>query len=103
MVKTRTERKGAPTFTTLIEVLGYNRWRIHMNVARSVDALLAGGTPVTQLRWMEPDGRMMARFEGPQGEEEAASGAVGAATVALQACPGGGGWLAELANMAALY
>jgi hypothetical protein len=40
--KTRWERRGAPTFSTLVEVLSCNRWRVHMNVARSVDAILAG-------------------------------------------------------------
>jgi hypothetical protein len=40
--KTRTERRGEPAFPTLVEVLARNRWRVHMNVARSVDALLAG-------------------------------------------------------------
>lgn len=40
--KTRLERRGAPAFSTLLEVLGCNRWRLHMNVACSVDAILAG-------------------------------------------------------------
>lgn len=40
--KTRTERRGEPAFATLVEVLGRSRWRVHMSVARSVDALLAG-------------------------------------------------------------
>ena len=55
--KTRTERKGAPCFSTLVEVLSYARWRVHPNVACSVDALLAGEQPVTQLR--ERQGGMM--------------------------------------------
>ena len=60
--KTRTERKGAPCFSTLVEVLGYARWRVHLNVARSVDALLAGEQPVTQLREIQ-DGKMLVTFE----------------------------------------
>ena len=40
--KTRTERRGEPAFSTLVEVLSRNRWRVHMSVARSVDSLLAG-------------------------------------------------------------
>ena len=57
--KTRTERKGAPCFSTLVEVLGYARWRVHPNVARSVDALLAGEQPVTQLREMQGSKMLM--------------------------------------------
>jgi len=41
-VKTKTERRGAPCFATLVEVLAPNRWRVHPSVARSVDAILAG-------------------------------------------------------------
>lgn len=62
--KTQTERRGASTFTTKIEVLGYNACRAHMNTAESVDALLEERQPPTQLRWKTPDGRFMARFEG---------------------------------------
>ena len=51
--KTRTERKGTPCFSALVEVLSYTRWRVHLNVARSADALLAGEQPVTQLREMQ--------------------------------------------------
>lgn len=40
--KTRAERKGAPTFSTLVEVLSYSRWRVHTHVARSVGAILQG-------------------------------------------------------------
>ncbi|KAG1653859.1 hypothetical protein FOA52_007563 [Chlamydomonas sp. UWO 241] len=39
--KTRQERARLPTFTMLIEVLAENRWRVHRNVAASVDMLLA--------------------------------------------------------------
>jgi DNA polymerase III delta prime subunit len=63
--KTKTERRGAPTFTTIIEVLGYDAYRVHMNTAESVDALLNGRQPQTQLRWKTQDGRFMAKFEGP--------------------------------------
>ncbi|EFN57410.1 hypothetical protein CHLNCDRAFT_21069 [Chlorella variabilis] len=40
--KTRTERRGEPAFSTLVEVLSRSRWRVHMSVARSVDDMLAG-------------------------------------------------------------
>ena len=96
--KTRTERKGSPTFRTLVEVIGYSKLRVHMNVGASVDALLRGNTPCTQLRWVGADGRMMARMEGPAPPPTEGGG--GAAAV-LRAAPGG--WLAELAASAALY
>lgn len=104
--KTRTERKGAPTFTALVEVLSWNKWRLHLNVAASVDAMLEGKVPYTQLRWVEEDGRMMVRMEGPRAQGEGPPGATraAAAAAALERCPpGGGAWLAQLANMATLY
>ena len=48
MRKTRTERKGAPAFSTLVEMLSQDRWRVHHNVAQSVDALLAGRWVLTR-------------------------------------------------------
>ena len=45
-----------------MEVLGYARWRVHLNVARSVDALLAEEQPVTQLREMQGS-KMLVTFE----------------------------------------
>ncbi|KAG1668902.1 hypothetical protein FOA52_016071 [Chlamydomonas sp. UWO 241] len=39
--KTRQERARLPSFTMLMEVLAENRWRVHRNVAASVDLLLA--------------------------------------------------------------
>lgn len=40
--KTRKERAGAPAFSVLVEVVSRSCWRVHMSVARSVDAILAG-------------------------------------------------------------
>ena len=40
--KTSKERKGDPPFATMVEILSRSRWRIHMSVADSVDAILAG-------------------------------------------------------------
>ena len=42
--------------------MGYARWRVHLNAARSVDALLAGEQPVTQLREMQ-GGKMLMTIE----------------------------------------
>ena len=60
--KTRTERKGLPAFSCLVEVLSHTTWRVHPNVAASVDALLANKHPVTQLR-QHKHGKLMIRFE----------------------------------------
>ncbi|KXZ43755.1 hypothetical protein GPECTOR_81g205 [Gonium pectorale] len=43
--KTRTERRGAPTFRTLVEVLGGGRLRLRPDVATSVDVLLGNEPP----------------------------------------------------------
>ena len=40
--KTVSERRGAPAFSTVAEVLGCGQVRLHLNAARSVDDLLAG-------------------------------------------------------------
>ncbi|GAB4817301.1 hypothetical protein N2152v2_004347 [Parachlorella kessleri] len=99
--KTRTER-CAPTFSTLVEVLSQSRWRVHMSVARSVDAILAGREPVTQLRWYDGQGRMMVRVEGvPEGMVDTKF-----AKKALAAAKERGGnaaWLHDLINLAAQY
>ena len=43
--KTRTERRGAPVFSCLVEVLAHDQWRIHTQVAASVDARWQAGSP----------------------------------------------------------
>ena len=40
--KTRLERKMEPAFDVCIELLSRNKWRIHPNVAKSVDVVLRG-------------------------------------------------------------
>ncbi|KAL0048425.1 hypothetical protein WJX82_002840 [Trebouxia sp. C0006] len=62
--KTRTERKGLPAFSCLVEVLDHNKWRVHLNVAASVDALLANKQPTTQFR-VHKEGKLIVRFETP--------------------------------------
>ncbi|GAB4817298.1 hypothetical protein N2152v2_004344 [Parachlorella kessleri] len=100
--KTRTERCGAPTFSTLVEVLSQNRWRVHMSVARSVDAILAGREPVTQLRWYDGRGRMMVRVEGlPEGM--ANNTFAKKALAAVQERGNNTAWLHDLINIAAMY
>lgn len=42
--------------------MAHDRWRVHPHVASSVDALLAGRQPNTQLR-MHKNGKLVVRFE----------------------------------------
>ncbi|KAL4443459.1 hypothetical protein ABPG75_011196 [Micractinium tetrahymenae] len=102
--KTRTERQGEPAFSTLVEVLSRNRWRVHMSVAKSVDSILAGREPVTQLRWVEPDGRMMVRLEG-QPEGRPGGGGAGGMRAAVAEAAGrmgrSGRWFQGLLELAA--
>eukprot|EP00798_Chlamydomonas_sp_ICE-L_P003319 gene3319-13348_t len=73
MSKTKLERVGPPAFTALIEVLGYNKWRVHLDLAKSVDLLLKGLGPGTEpsesvpthteLRQYSHDQKMVVSFE----------------------------------------
>jgi hypothetical protein len=55
--KTRAERKGSPTFEILVELREWARWKIHTNVADSVDAMLEGrGKGNYEERWIDADG-----------------------------------------------
>lgn len=79
--------------TIHLQVLGHGALRVHTDVARSVDALLAGRRPATQLRRMV-GARAVVRFEGAAAEPCAA----GAER------PGGGGagagqWMEDLLNL----
>lgn len=87
--KIRTERRGAPVFSCLVEVLSHDTLRLHSNVAASVDALLAGKQPATQLR-KHRDGTFIVRFETP---EVGTKGKGGRPVVPAS-------WLASLAKMA---
>ena len=48
--KTRAERKGRPVFGVLIEVVSQGEWRLHRDVAASVDSMLSGGQGHAELR-----------------------------------------------------
>ena len=69
--KFKIERSKLPPFGILIEVLGDNRWRVHRDVARSVDGLLRAQSarsvkrPVlgTEIRSYDRAGRMVIEFE----------------------------------------
>jgi hypothetical protein len=57
------ERAGPPTFTICIEMLEIGTWRVHTDVAASVDALLAGQSPMTELRILNEDGSITKQAE----------------------------------------
>jgi hypothetical protein len=42
------------------------RWRVHRCVAASVDALLEGRQPPSELRWRGPRGEVLLKFEGSE-------------------------------------
>ena len=63
------ERQGTPVLSRLVEVLSHETLRLHSDVAASVDALLAGKQPATQLR-THKDGRTTLRFETPKAHAE---------------------------------
>ena len=48
--KTRQERSEASTFSMLVEVRDNNQYVLHSDVAASVDAILAGRQPMTEIR-----------------------------------------------------
>ena len=57
------ERAGPPTFTIAVEMLDIGTWRVHTDVAASVDALLAGQSPMTELRVLNEDGTVTTEAE----------------------------------------
>eukprot|EP00798_Chlamydomonas_sp_ICE-L_P011094 gene11094-18709_t len=84
--KTKLERSGPPAFTALVEVLGNNRWRVHLDLAESVDLLLKGLTPGavssqavpahTELRRYSQDQKMVVSFETKLAAKRAAPGSI---------------------------
>lgn len=45
--KTRSERLDVPTFSTVIEIRDQRTWRVHADVASSVDSILGSKAPAT--------------------------------------------------------
>ena len=60
------ERKAPPTFDIAIEMLERQRWAIHEDVAETVDALLRGRPPATQVRAVNEQGEVVTTTEAPQ-------------------------------------
>ncbi len=88
--KTKTERRGPPVFTCLVEVLAHDCWRVHPHVASSVDAMLAGRQPSTQLR-MHKNDKLVVRFETVVADNSLCDSAVSNAQSS---------WLANLSSLA---
>ena len=61
--KTQLERRGPPIFQHVVELLSATEWRIHWDVAASVDALLAQRRPAVERRALL-GGRLFSRYEG---------------------------------------
>jgi hypothetical protein len=64
VTKSVLERQGPPTFNICVEMLAIGRWRVHLDVATAVDALLAGREPQTELRCCARDGSVTIAAEG---------------------------------------
>ncbi|NJL83159.1 MAG: AAA family ATPase [Chloroflexaceae bacterium] len=61
--KTVLERKAPPTFEIAVEMLERQRWTIHQDVAETVDNLLRGREPLTQVRTLNEQGEVVATTE----------------------------------------
>ncbi|KAE8670664.1 RNA-binding family protein with retrovirus zinc finger-like domain isoform 1 [Hibiscus syriacus] len=53
--KTILERKGPPTFTCAVEMISKTECRVHHRLDATVDAILAGRSPLFETRQMEPE------------------------------------------------
>ncbi|MBN1890173.1 MAG: hypothetical protein JW850_19410 [Thermoflexales bacterium] len=56
--KTVLERRAPPTFDVLIEIQDRQKLLVHHDVAQSVDSLLRGRAPDTELRYRDEDGEV---------------------------------------------
>ena len=60
--KNVTERAGAPTFSTAIEIMERQRVRIYLNIAETVDAMLAHTPYLVEERWQVGEQLFSKRF-----------------------------------------
>lgn len=88
--KTRTERKGLPAFSCLVEILDHTTWRMHPNVAASVDAIFVLSELRGGLLFGQQSIKLIVRFETP----------LVAAPAAAALSHHGQPWLAKLFEMA---
>ncbi|KAF9674921.1 hypothetical protein SADUNF_Sadunf10G0177800 [Salix dunnii] len=54
--KTILERKGSPTFTCAVEMITRTECRVHHRLDATVDAILAGKSPLFEIRHMDTEG-----------------------------------------------
>jgi stage III sporulation protein SpoIIIAA len=52
------ERKAPPTFEVLVEIQAWDRVAVHLDVAKTVDALLRGQPVRPEVRWMDQSGTL---------------------------------------------
>ncbi|MDV3002148.1 MAG: hypothetical protein N5P05_003754 [Chroococcopsis gigantea SAG 12.99] len=64
--KTVLERKAPPTFAIAIEMLERQRWVVHQDVSQTVDSLLRGHEPATEVRFVDEAGEVQSLVETPQ-------------------------------------
>ena len=62
--KRRLERASPPVFDVVVEVVGLDRWRVHGDVAASVDALLEGSKALVQVNLQRLLASQMQVLEG---------------------------------------
>lgn len=60
------ERKAPPTFDIAIEMQERQRWVVHENVSETVDSLLRGRQPGTQIRAVDAEGQVVVTHEQPK-------------------------------------
>ena len=68
-----------------VEMLAIGRWRVHLDVAAAVDAMLAGHMPLTQLRWVGEKGEVLTARDTPASASAFAEGALSPQLAAQQA------------------
>ena len=60
------ERKAPPTFEIAVEMQDRQRWVVHENVSETVDTLLRGRQPNTQIRTVDEQGKVAITHEQPK-------------------------------------
>ncbi|GAA0145503.1 hypothetical protein LIER_05684 [Lithospermum erythrorhizon] len=70
--KTILERKGPPVFTCAVEIISRTECRVHHRLDATVDAILAGKTPLFEIRYIEPEASSPpeSRISSPTSEKD---------------------------------
>ncbi|KAL3649990.1 ribonucleotide reductase (RNR) inhibitor [Castilleja foliolosa] len=67
--KTILERKGPPSFTCGVEMISKTECRVHHRLDSTVDAILAGKTPLFEIRRIDPEANKSLESSQPTEEE----------------------------------